>query len=335
MERRFSQIIRLTLVMLYLVILAGSIVRMTGSGMGCPDWPRCFGKWVPPTSETELPADYKEKYSKKRAEKIERFAKLLNAIGFKTEAERLVADKSLLEEEDFNAAKTWTEYINRLVGALAGLLVLIGTIMALKFYRYNPNWFWISFLNLVLIALTAWFGAVVVATNLMPWIITTHMLLAIWLVLSQINLLTRVVRPRFKITVSRGYRTLMFITILLTLVQIVFGTQVRQQIDGIAENTGEEYRAYWINFTGFIFKLHRSFSVLLLLLTLWLMYKSRKARYHISLLNLVLIIMVAEASLGMIMNYLGMPMFAQPLHLLLGSLLIGLQFYVYRRTQRR
>ena len=27
----------------FLVVLAGSVVRMTGSGMGCPDWPKCFG----------------------------------------------------------------------------------------------------------------------------------------------------------------------------------------------------------------------------------------------------------------------------------------------------
>lgn len=335
MERRFVQIIRVTLVLLYLVILAGSIVRMSGSGMGCPDWPKCFGKWVPPTSVDQLPTDYKEQYAKKREVKVQRFAKLLSAVGFNTEAQKLLNDKSIYKEEDFNATKTWTEYINRVVGALAGLFVLLGAILALKFYRNNSNWFWISFMNLILIAITAWFGAVVVATNLMPWIITVHMMLAVVLVMSQINLLTKVVRPRFKVNVSRGFKFMLFITIVLTLAQIVLGTQVRQQIDAIASNTGEEYRAYWINFTDIKFIIHRSTSIALVLMTLLLMFMNTRGRYSLSLLNLVFISMLAEVIFGITLNYLGMPKFAQPCHLLIGTLIIGLQYYIYKRSTSR
>jgi cytochrome c oxidase assembly protein subunit 15 len=336
MERKYVQIVRLTLVMLYLVILAGSVVRMSGSGMGCPDWPKCFGKWIPPTSVDELPKDYKKVYSEKRAKKIDRFASLLDKVGMSAQAKQLREDKSLLQEEEFNAAKTWTEYVNRLIGALAGLFVFISTVFAIRFYKANSNWFWLSLLNLVLIVITAWFGAIVVATNLMPWIITVHMMLGVVLVMNQVSLITKVVRPRFRINVSRRFRFLVFLSVLLTLTQIVFGTQVRQQVDVFSENMGEAYRGnwiYWVMNNGNMFVIHRSLSIALLLATLLLMYLSGRNRYGTPLLNIVFLLMLVEVALGMTLSYAGMPEFAQPLHLLVGTVIIGMQVYIYKRTQ--
>src|ERR1700749_249102 len=173
----FQKINLLSIVLLFVLILAGGVGRGTGSGMGCPDWPKCFGGYIPPTNSAQLPADYKQKYVAGRLAKNQRFAKTLDVFGYADLARRIREDRSILIPEEFNAAKTWTEYINRLIGVASGFFLIAVTIYSFSYWSTNKTILLLSVFNLILIGFQGWLGSIVVSTNLTSWIITVHLLL--------------------------------------------------------------------------------------------------------------------------------------------------------------
>ncbi|MGZ3891290.1 MAG: COX15/CtaA family protein, partial [Mucilaginibacter sp.] len=176
---RFQKINLITIILLFILILAGGVVRSTGSGMGCPDWPKCFGCVVPPTNVSQLPKDYKQKYVAERLAKNQKFAKTLDVFGFSDLAMRLRLDRAIMVPEEFNAAKTWTEYVNRLIGAITGLFLFACAIFSLTYWSKSKSIVFLCVLNLILVGFQGWLGSIVVSSNLVAWIVTVHMLLAL------------------------------------------------------------------------------------------------------------------------------------------------------------
>lgn len=337
----FRRISLITVIAVYFLILVGGIVRSTGSGMGCPDWPKCFGSWIPPTSVNQLPNNYQDIYLQLRIIKNNRFVASLEKLGFDDKAEEIKNDKSILIEEEFNAVKTWIEYINRLIGVLIGFLILLTVYRSLSLWKLDRLIPILSFISLILVLFQAWIGSIVVSTNLLSWMITLHMLLALLLVCLLIYIHFRAHHLNKDISFRTSNPTKLF-SILLTgfvlmIVQIVLGTQVREQIDQIAFAMGNLLRGTWIESIGVTFLIHRSFSLLLLgvhILFLYKMYKYSIRRSGLFKLSLLLLSVIGlEIFTGVGMAYFAIPAFLQPIHLLFGTLIIGIQFLILLNLQ--
>ncbi|WP_109832300.1 COX15/CtaA family protein [Reichenbachiella versicolor] len=338
----FRRINFITIIAVYFLILVGGIVRSTGSGMGCPDWPKCFGKFVPPTDVSDLPSDYQDLYLNKRLEKNERLAKMFSFIGMKRLSKKIREEESIFVEQEFNFTRTWIEYINRLIGVIIGLLIIATVLSSLSYLGLNNAVVYLSITSLILVVFQGWIGSIVVSTNLLPGMITFHMVLAIGLIALLQLARFKVVKSDLKGIVNfrpKRLRRILEVCMVLFLIQILLGTQIREAIDQIALKLGEGLRESWIENLGLTFYIHRSYSLLLLLLHVYLGYILLKSvsnfkESKILVASLVSMI-VLEILTGIVMAYFGLPRFAQPIHLLVGVGVFGAQYYLYLMIKER
>jgi cytochrome c oxidase assembly protein subunit 15 len=251
-------------------------------------------------------------------------------------AEILRADTSILEEADFNAFKTWVEYVNRLIGALIGIFIIITLINSFAYMKTDPVITLISFLGLVLVLFQGWIGSIVVSTNLVPWMVTVHMLIALVIVAMLIYAVARAISKAGSVDLMRvksfgTYNIPLAWCIALVLIQIVMGTQVRETVDRVAIEFGDINRDQWIANLGFPFYFHRSFSIAVLLTNAWLfvrLYQSGNDLLYFW--GRILVVMIGiEIFSGIIMAYFAVPRVAQPVHLLFGTTLFGIQFVIF------
>jgi cytochrome c oxidase assembly protein subunit 15 len=278
-----------TFILTFLVIIAGGVVRTTQSGMGCPDWPKCFGRWIPPTNAAQLPPDF-EKYLRKQD-----------------------------IDHNFNVLHTWIEYFNRLVGALLGVFAIIQTVLLFFKRETYRRSFRLATAFLLLVVLTGLFGALVVKLNLAHLSISVHLLLAVLLLQIQLALLLSLNNKLFFIGVDKKVKTIVYIFLLLLLIQSMLGTLVRMYVDDISKALNYERRDTWLLAEPVSFLLHRSFSWVVFVFAVVVSWYGSKVvaikRMVFVLAGIVLLNMIV----GITLYYAGMPAIAQPLHLLLAT----------------
>lgn len=127
------------------------------------------------------------------------------------------------------------------------------------------------------------------------------------------------------------------ISSLVLLCQILLGTQVREEVDYVAERLGNAGRSEWVNYLGVKFIIHRSFSWIVLIsqaLWYWTLSNEKKKGIVTTLANWILILTLAQIGTGILLAYFGMPAFGQPLHLTISVITIGIQFVLILLVNR-
>jgi len=138
---RVRQLTLLTLFLTFDLVLFGAFTRLTDSGLGCPDWPGCYGSVSPVGAASQINA-----------------------------AELQMPDGPVTTE------KAWIEMIHRYLATAVGVLILVMTATAWTLRRTVPVSPWWPTATLVWVCLQGLFGALTVTMKLYPAIVTTHLL---------------------------------------------------------------------------------------------------------------------------------------------------------------
>ena len=309
----------------FLVVLAGSVVRMTGSGMGCPDWPKCFGLLIPPTSEDQIRwstnSEYDEGQMVIENDTLWQASSAHVSTGFDFEPTDLWVPYNKHDYAEFNAFHTWVEYINRLLGALSGIPILLLFSLALTSRKVIP--ITLASGTLISVLFVSWLGKLVVDGNLIPFSVTIHAVCALAILGFLVGMMQHLNGSRVQI--PKSTRWLIIASFAFAFLQLVLGTQVREQVDillehGVARHDILDSLPTW-------WKIHRTAVWPLLLLHLAWAIPATKFDVIQSFAWITIGILIAQTLTGFLFSNLGMPALVQPAHILLafGLILVDLR----------
>lgn len=336
-NKSFIRWAKISLILVYLVIIAGATVRMTGSGMGCPDWPKCFGYYIPPTDVQELLWEPNHEY--KKGQVIIKEEKLW--VANESFVSKDVYDDVHWNEYTkhdyavFNPYHTWVEYINRLCGALAGLACLVLFIKSFTYWKHKKAVVLWAGIVLFLLGFNAWLGATVVYSVLDPTKITTHMIAALLNVAALLYLI-RIAKndKKYAFKYDWAFYAFSWVALLFTLMQIGLGTQVRQFIDE-QTRSGITDVMVWLQNPDASFYIHRTFSFVIFFVNLYLYLRNKRLNLANNKINAVMLLLLLEIFTGVLMYYIHFPFGTQAAHLVLAALMFGLQFVLVLEAQKK
>ena len=219
--RRLQALTVLTLFLTFDLVLFGAFTRLTDSGLGCPDWPGCYGSASPVGAHSEISAA-----------------------------------QEAMPTGPVTHGKAWVEMIHRYLATGVGVLIIVLTVSAWVQHRRAargegqspPLSPWWPTVTLLWVCLQGAFGALTVTMKLFPAIVTLHLiggLVLLALLCVQAVRHTHSARGTAPAVVSRGLRWALVVTAVLVAAQVVLGGWVSTNYAVLACTTFPTCQGSW------------------------------------------------------------------------------------------
>ena len=294
--------------MTYLLIFIGGLVRVSGAGMGCPDWPKCFDRWIPPTNIEQLP-DH-------------------------------------IDPSKFNIVLAWIEYSNRVFGALVGLTITLTMLLMFKYYSNETKVRNAVCLAFILTLFEGWLGAVLVKTILNPFTITLHLLFALIIVMLLIYASQEVyylenpaAEKQSKYPEKLGKTFLLLSTALLF--EVILGTEIRAGLEMVHKENPTLDSTFLLKMLGPFKYMHTILGILITFLAIYILYQIIKksispSNLMIQISSSILFLIIIQIISGEVLVFFKIVPIIQLFHLWIASWILGLvsiQYSLWNKSQ--
>ena len=297
-KQLFFQSAVVSTILSYLLIFVGGLVRVSGSGMGCPDWPRCFGRWIPPTNIDQIP--------------------------------------SYIDATSFNIVLAWIEYGNRFLGVLVGFSIIILNIIAIYYFRKELKLLISAILSLILVGANGGLGAIVVSSILNPFLVSLHMILALMLVsvlsYACIESYKLIHVEKFKdLQVNRSLSNSLIFFWILIIIEILLGTGIRTNLELVSIENPLLSKGELLNALDSYKYFHSFLGFTLLFLSIYIHYQLRNNKLYIAkfLGIFILGMIIVQIFLGEMMIFFELPQLTRLFHTWGSSWLVGVIIILY------
>ena len=297
-KQLFFQSAVVSTVLSYLLIFVGGLVRVSGSGMGCPDWPKCFGRWIPPTNIDQIP--------------------------------------SYIDATSFNIVLAWIEYGNRSLGVLVGFSIIILNIIAIYYFRKEMKLLVSAILSLILVGANGGLGAIVVSSILNPFLVSLHMILALMLVsvlsYACIESYKLINIKKFKdLEINKSLSNSLIIFWILIVIEILLGTGIRTNLELVSIENPLLSKGELLNALDSYKYLHSFLGFTLLFLSIYIYSQLRENKLYIArfLGIFILGMIIVQIFLGEMMVFFELPQLTRLFHTWGSSWLVGVIIILY------